>query len=55
MRGERRGYEKEKNMLNQLNMAGLDKVEVSIKRLKLFEPEGGVLSRVQRRKRQCSD
>lgn len=28
-------------MLNQLNMAGLDKVEVSIKRLKLFEPEGG--------------
>lgn len=28
-------------MLNQLNMAGLDKVEVSIKRLQLFEPEGG--------------
>lgn len=32
-------------MLNQLNMAGLDKVEVSIKRLKLFEPEGGTISR----------
>lgn len=28
-------------MLNQLNMAGLDKVEVAIQRLKLFEPEGG--------------
>lgn len=28
-------------MLNQLNMAGLDKVEVAIKRLQLFEPEGG--------------
>lgn len=39
-------------MLNQLNMAGLDKVEVAIKRLQIFEPEGGVLSRVQRRKRQ---
>lgn len=28
-------------MLNQLNMSGLDKVEVAIKRLQLFEPEGG--------------
>lgn len=28
-------------MLNQLNIAGLDKVEVAIRRLQLFEPEGG--------------
>ena len=28
-------------MLEQLNMAGLSKVEVAIKRLQLFEPEGG--------------
>lgn len=34
--GENGGY-----MLNQLNMAGLDKVEVAIRRLQLFEPDVG--------------
>lgn len=42
-------------MLNQLNMYGLDKVEVAIRRLQLFEPEGGVLPCLLGRKRQCSD
>ncbi len=35
------GYGLEEKMLEQLNMGGLSKIEVSIKRLQMFEPGGG--------------
>ncbi len=47
------GYGLEEKMLEQLNMGGLSKIEVSIKRLQMFEPGGGgLLFSLQRRKRQ---
>lgn len=49
LRGGRR------DMLEQLNISGLSKIEVAIKRLQLFEPEGGVLPCLLRWKRLCGN